>query len=120
MENSLQEEVIKLEKIISNQREELIQVSEKLTQVSEKVILLAEENNELRRINNKLVEENNRLKERLGLNWKNSSLPPSRELYKQKRAERKKSERNPGGQPGHQAHQYQPMAADEVVEVVAD
>ena len=113
MEVSREEKIIKLERIISKQGEELTQVSEKVSQ-------LAEENNELRRINNKLVEENNRLKERLGLNWKNSSLPPSRELYKQKRAERKKSERNPGGQPSHPAHQYKPMEADELVEVIAD
>ena len=113
MEDRPNEEIIKLERIISKQGEELIQLSEQ-------VRLLAEENNELRRISNKLIEENNKLKERLGLNWKNSSLPPSRELYKQKRAEKKKSERNPEGQPGHPAYQYQFMQADELVEVVAD
>ena len=111
MEVRLQEEIIKLERIINKQGEELIVLAEKSSQEGQEISLLSEEANELRRINNKLVEENNRLKERLGLNWKNSSLPPSRELYKQKRAERKKSERNPGGQPSHPAHQYKPHAS---------
>src|ERR1700761_8862545 len=75
---------------------------------------------QLKAIIKKLTEELNILKERLGLNSTNSSLPPSRDLYKQKREERKKSDRNAGGQPGHAYHSYQPLEADEIIEVVPD
>ena len=81
---------------------------------------LEKENGQLKAINKKLREEVNLLKERLGLNSTNSSLPPSRDLYKQKRQERKKSGRKAGGQPGHAYHSYQPLAADEIIEVVQD
>lgn len=68
--------------------------------------------------NKKLLEENGQLKERLGLNSTNSSLPPSRDLYKQKKANRLPSPRNAGGQPGHQGHQYQFMEADEIIDLI--
>jgi len=61
-------------------------------------------------------QEINKLKEQLGLNSTNSSLPPSRDLYKAKRINRAKSERKPGGQPGHPGYSYQPLPADEVIE----
>jgi len=68
--------------------------------------------------NRKLLEENQQLKERLGLNSTNSSLPPSRDLYRVKKQNTTPSLRNPGGQPGHRAHSYQAMTADEVIELI--
>jgi len=68
--------------------------------------------------NRKLLEENQQLKERLGLNSTNSSLPPSRDLYRVKKQNTTPSLRNPGGQPGHRAHSYQTMTADEVIELI--
>lgn len=66
---------------------------------------------------NKLQQEINSLKERLNLNSTNSSLPPSRDLYRKKKHSRSKSDRNPGGQPGHVGHSYQAMPADKIVEI---
>ena len=59
---------------------------------------------ELKEENKQLKDENARLKERLNTHSKNSSLPPSRDLKKQKQS-KSKSGRKPGGQPGHKAHQ---------------
>ena len=47
----------------------------------------------------------NQLKDKLNLNSKNSSLPPSKDLYKIRNQEKKKSDRKPGAQPGHTANQ---------------
>lgn len=52
--------------------------------------------------NDILRAENANLKDRLGLNSTNSSLPPSKDLYKKLKAERKKSGRTQGAQVGHQ------------------
>ncbi len=52
----------------------------------EKAITLLEgTNKQLEGTTKKLIEEIQFLKEKLGLNSTNSSLPPSRDLYKQKR-----------------------------------
>jgi transposase len=64
-----------------------------------------------------LREENARLKERLGLNSTNSSLPPSRDIYKENRKHRPRSGRNAGGQPGHKSQGYKLQSPDEVIEV---
>ena len=70
--------------------------------------------------NDRLRQENDRLKERLGLNSKNSSLPPSRDLYQLKRKNHQKSPRNPGAQPGHKPQGYQMKMPDEVIDVFPD
>ncbi|WP_315850243.1 MULTISPECIES: IS66 family transposase [Wolbachia] len=58
------------------------------------------------------------LQDKLGLNSKNSSLPPSQDVYRKKT--KKKSNRNPGGQPGHEAHKRELMEADEIVKCAID
>ena len=58
-----------------------------------------------------------RLKERLELNSTNSSLPPSRDLYRAKRHNRPRSGRSPGAQPGHKPQVYQLQVPDEVIDV---
>ena len=77
--------------------------------LKERIVYLEEENARLR-------QENNRLKERLGLNSTNSSLPPSRDLYKAKK-NRPKSGRKPGAQPGHKPQGYKLKAPDEIINV---
>jgi transposase len=68
--------------------------------------------------NKKLKTENNELKEKLGLNSKNSSIPSSKEMYKQKREEsRPKSDRNPGGQKGHKGTTRSRMEPNKVVDM---
>ena len=52
-------------------------------------VLLRQEDSQLRK-------ENETLKERLGLNSKNSSLPPSRDLYRAKKNTRPPSGKKPG------------------------
>lgn len=100
---------------------ELTVVIEKLIQ---RINSLEEDNATLRKSlralqeeNDRLRQENDRLKERLGLNSKNSSLPPSRDLYQLKRKNHQKSPRNPGGQPGHKPQGYQMKMPDEVINV---
>lgn len=66
--------------------------------------------------NKSLEEENSKLKEKLGLTSKNSSIPTSKELYKQKR-DKVKSTRNRGGQPGHAGTTRSKLEADEVIEL---
>lgn len=92
--------------------------------IKAEIAILIEENKELKAINKQLLAENQqfkqeiaKLRERLGLNSTNSSLPPSRDLYKQKKEQRPKSPNNPGGQPGHQVHQYQAMQPTEVIDL---
>lgn len=74
---------------------------------------------DLKKENTQLRQENERLKERLGLNSTNSSLPPSRDLYRAKK-NRSRSGRKPGAQPGHKPQGYQLKAADEIIEVFPD
>lgn len=78
---------------------------------------LEKENKQFQKEQGKLIQENNQLKERLGLNSTNSSFPPSRDINRAKNKHKAKSDRKPGGQPGHQGHSYQPLPADEVIEV---
>ena len=55
--------------------------------------------------NRKLREENSLLKERLGLNSTNSSLPPSRDLYKTKKlAVQDRPSLKKGGKVGHKGY----------------
>ncbi|GFS30860.1 transposase IS66 family protein [Nephila pilipes] len=79
--------------------------------LKEEIKALSRENDSLKA---KIVE----LEDKLGLNSQNSSLPPSRDIYRKKG--KKKSDKNPGGQPGHKAHKRELMAADEVVSCIID
>lgn len=88
-----------------------------IEELIKKISYLEQENVKLQAEVFQLCQENDRLKERLGLNSKNSSLPPSRDLYKAKRKNRHKSPHNPGGQPGHKPQGYQFKAPDEVINV---
>jgi transposase len=94
-ENDLLRETVKLlEKALTSQQEKTQLQQEKL---------------------NKQQQEINILKEKLSLNSTNSSLPPSRDLYRKKRLNQVGSGRKPGGQPGHQGYTYQSMVADKIV-----
>jgi transposase len=70
-------------------------------EIAAKVESLAMENLALKADNAILKADNEKLKERLGLNSKNSSIPSSKDLYKQKKENRQKGDRKPGGQNGH-------------------
>ena len=54
------------------------------------------------------------------MNSTNSSLPPSRDLYRTKQKNRPKSNRNPGAQPGHKPQGYKLQTPDEVIDVLPD
>jgi transposase len=82
-----------------------------------RIASLEQENTLLRQENAQLRCENESLKERLGLNSQNSSLPPSRDLYRAKKNTRPPSGKKPGGQPGHKFRGYQPQIPDKVVDV---
>lgn len=59
--------------------------------------------------------------ERLSLNSKNSSKPPSTDINKNaddKKSDKQKSKRNPGGQPGRKGSQLKPVENPDKVEVL--
>lgn len=70
---------------------------------------------EVEKKNAELEKENYLLKEKLGLNSKNSSLPPSTDKYSKKEKKEPTGQR-PGGQPGHKANLRKLLEADKVVE----
>lgn len=72
---------------------------------------------ELQAENKQLREENTRLKEQLNTNSRNSSLPPSRDLKKQKQS-KAKSGRSRGGQAGHKGTNRSLIPPEEVNQVV--
>lgn len=96
------------------QRENSI-LSSTIVSLKTDIKLLQQSNKLLQESNQKLTEELTRLKDRLGLNSTNSSLPPSKDLYKTKRKNRPKSKAKPGGQPGHKANFYKPIDPKEVI-----
>jgi len=102
--------VEKLTVIIEGLTNEIAILKDRITHLEGKNKVLRQENDRLRK-------ENARLKERLGLNSTNSSLPPSRDLYRTKRHSRPKSNRSPGAQAGHKPHFYQLQTPDEVIDV---
>lgn len=53
--------------------------------LKKRIVYLKKENKALKEENTHLRQENDRLKERLRLNSTNSSLPPSRDLYRAKK-----------------------------------
>jgi transposase len=74
-------------------------------------------NQKLSEFNKSLIIEIQNLKDKNNINSDNSSLPPSKDLYK-KLKQRKKSDRKIGGQPGHKGS-YRPLLAEaEVSNVV--
>jgi transposase len=92
-------------------------LNKQIAALKNRIDCLEQDNAVLREENIQLRCENDRLKERLGLNSTNSSLPPSRDLYRAKREARPRSERRPGAQPGHKPQLYQLKVPDEVIDV---
>lgn len=86
--------------------------------LQEKIVVLESEVDTLKAENDKLKVKIIELEDKLGLNSKNSSLPPSQDVNRKKT--KKKSDKNPGGQPGHEAHKRELMEADEVVKCSID
>lgn len=64
-----------------------------------------------------LKKEIESLKDKLNINSSNSGIPTSKEVYQKEKKNRKKSNRNPGGQPGHKVNKYKFKEADRVHEV---
>jgi transposase len=88
--------------------------------LQEKIVWYESENANLKKGIKSLITENDGLKakiieleDKLGLNSKNLSLPPSQDVYRKK--SKRKSDKKAGGQPGHKAHKRELMAADEMV-----
>ncbi|WP_341807980.1 DUF6444 domain-containing protein [Wolbachia endosymbiont (group E) of Neria commutata] len=69
--------------------------------LQEKIVVLESENANLKMEIENLRKGIIELQDKLGLNSKNSSLPPSQDVYCKKT--KKKSDKNPGGS-GHQGH----------------
>jgi len=64
--------------------------------------------------------ENSSLKDKLNINSTNSSLPPSKDIYKQEAANKPKSTRRIGAQAGHVAHQRKLEIPDYIIECKLD
>jgi transposase len=82
---------------------------------SEEVNFLKKENHRLASENEKLKSEIITLKDKLNINSSNSGLPTSKEIYKIEKKEKKKSNKKPGGQLGHQFNGYK-MKNPDVIE----
>ena len=87
-----------------------------IADLKDRIAYLEQENKVLKEENGRLRQENDRLKERLGLNSTNSSLLPSRDLYRAKKT-CPRSGRKPGAQPGHKPQGYQLKRPDEIIKV---
>jgi regulator of replication initiation timing len=82
-------------------------LNNQITAFKEQIDCLKQENAALRQQNTRLRCKNASRKECLGLNSTNSSLPPSRDLYRVRRYNRSRSDKKPGAQPGHKYQGYQ-------------
>ena len=114
-EIDLHRKVLELTALVQRCQEEIFSLKAENHQLKQEIFSLRAENKRLREENKQLKEKVAVLEEKLGLNSRNSSLPPSRDLYRQRRADRPKSDRRAGGQPGHQGHRREPMVPHEVV-----
>lgn len=85
--------------------------------LAESLARLESENQVLKSQVQALIKENCALKEKLGLNSKNSSIPSSRELYKIKNNNKRKSDNKQGGQVGHRGYFRDKIKADEVIKI---
>ena len=72
--------------------------------LNERIKTLEKENDELRKENAKLTNEVDRLKKQINNNSDNSSKPPSSDIKKNIPNNREKTDKQVGGQKGHQAH----------------
>jgi transposase len=97
-----------------------LEIQKKVSELENEVQNLRSENIALKTENRMLSQENAQLKERLGLNSKNSSIPPSKELYKLKKANKEKSPLKQGGQAGHKGYSRDKMVADEIIKIDLD
>ena len=94
-----------------------LSVEEIIRKQAEQIEQLGVRISELEAENRALHLENAQLKEKLGLNSKNSSIPSSKEIYKQKKSEKKGSERKRGGQVGNKGYYRDRLEADEIINV---
>jgi transposase len=79
------------------------------------------EKEELIALVRQLLAENAELKARLNRNSSNSSTPPSANPYVKPKSLREKSEKKPGGQPGHKGHGLSlPHAPDQTITLEAE
>ncbi len=83
--------------------------------MTNKISLYEQEIYILQSENEALKKENSKLKDRLGLNSTNSSLPPSKDLYKVKDQTKPKSTRKIGAQPGHKGTNRKLHNPDEII-----
>ncbi len=113
MENQLEAKGI----IIRKLEEEHHRLKEEHCQLKEEHLRMKEENQKLKEENQKLREENQELRDRLGLNSKNSSKPPSTDGYKKPAKKRKPSDKPIGGQKGHKG--VTRMLSDQPDEIIA-
>ena len=115
---SLEAKVIGLSSINNSLIEEKHSlIEEKTSLIEEKTSILKEKDHLLEEKHN-LVAENQELKDRLKVNSTNSSLPPSKDITRNKNKNRTASDKKPGGQPGHAPHQYEFLVADQVIDLV--
>ena len=112
-----QKQYLELKTQIDKTENLLDKVIEENNDLKLKLSTLKSEHEKLSIENKKLSEENIKLKERLGLNSKTSSIPSSKELYKIKKDNPKKSDKKQGAQIGHKPNLRQEMSADEVIEI---
>jgi transposase len=102
--------------IVEGLQQQIETLRQRIVYLEQENAVLREEVKNLKEDNSRLRQENDRLKERLGLNSTNSSLPPSRDLYKAKKT-RMRSGRKPGAQPGHKPQGYKLKPPDEIIDV---
>jgi transposase len=114
-----QDLITSLQNSITSLQDLVTSLQNLVTSLQEQNQNLLKENKALKQINAQLTQEVITLKEKLGLNSTNSSLPPSRDLYKIKRENKPKSHRKPGGQAGHRGQKYQLLPPDEVIDCLA-
>lgn len=109
---SSQDEILTLKNLVNS-------LLSKIEQLEARISELESENIQLRAENAQLRAENTDLRQRLQLNSRNSSQPPSKDIYKIKPALPKLSKGKQGGQLGHKGRTlWQSINPDEVIELV--